>query len=164
MSETSTPMKPPTIENIPPQLSERPQWICWRIEEREGRPTKVPYQAKALAKASSADSKTWSSLDEALKALRRYESYDGVGFVFSSADPFVGIDLDDCRGPDTGEIAPWAQKIIDAFREEGYVEASPSGTGVHIIIEAALDEPVKTKHVEIYSQARFFTITGEVLS
>ena len=24
-------------ENIPEQLTERPQWVCWRLEGREGR-------------------------------------------------------------------------------------------------------------------------------
>ena len=28
---------------------------------------------------------------------------DGIGFVFTDDDPFIGIDLDDCLGPD-GEV------------------------------------------------------------
>jgi primase-polymerase (primpol)-like protein len=30
--------------------------------------------------------------------------YDGIGLVFCSADPFVDIDPDDCRNPQTGEV------------------------------------------------------------
>jgi hypothetical protein len=32
-----------TTENIPDQLTERPQWVSWRLEVRKGEPTKVPY-------------------------------------------------------------------------------------------------------------------------
>jgi hypothetical protein len=41
-----------------------------------------------------------------------------------------GIDLDTCRDPKTGEIAPWAQEIIDRFQT--YTEISPSQTGVKL--------------------------------
>jgi putative DNA primase/helicase len=34
---------PPIIENIPESLTERPQWVCWRLEERDDKMTKVPY-------------------------------------------------------------------------------------------------------------------------
>ena len=50
-------------------------------------------------------------------------------------DPYVGIDLDDCRNPETGEIAAWAQEIIDRF--DSYTEVSPTGTGVRILIRTA---------------------------
>ena len=44
---------PPIIENIPEQLTERPQWVCWRLEERDGRTTKVPYTPGTLRRASA---------------------------------------------------------------------------------------------------------------
>jgi primase-polymerase (primpol)-like protein len=154
---------PPIIENIPEQLAERPQWVCWRTEEREGKPTKVPYTPGTERRASSTDLMTWRTFSEALDAYEAGEPpYDGIGFVFCSADPYVGIDLDDCRDPETGEISPWAQKIINSVTDS-YVEASPSGTGVHIIFEGSMKESVKTKTVEIYGQDRFFTITGGII-
>ncbi len=36
MMQASTAVHPPIIENIPEQLTERPQWVCWRLEERDG--------------------------------------------------------------------------------------------------------------------------------
>jgi hypothetical protein len=41
-----------------------------------------------------------------------------------------GLDLDRCRDPRTGAIAPWARALIRAFGS--YWEVSPSGTGVKI--------------------------------
>jgi len=162
-TESSTPrVKPPIIENIPGQLAERPQWVCWRLEERDDKMTKVPYMPGTERRASSTDLMTWTTFSEALAAYEAGEPpYCGIGFVFCSADPFVGIDVDDCRNPKTGEISQWGQKIIDAFSAEGYVEASPTGTGIHIILEGTVEESVKTPNVEIYAQRRFFTITGE---
>ena len=37
------------------------QWLCWRIEERDGKPTKVPYSPLTGKKASATDPQTWAS-------------------------------------------------------------------------------------------------------
>jgi putative DNA primase/helicase len=163
IKETTT-LNQPITENIPEELTERPQWVCWRFEERDAKPTKVPYTPGTLHRASSTDLMTWRTFEEAARAYERSEPpYDGIGFVFSSADPYTGIDLDKCRNPKTGEISPWAQKIIDRV-QEGYVEISPSGTGVHIIVEGTVrDGGMRKGPIEMYSRERFFTITGEVL-
>lgn len=106
----------------------------------------------------------WSTFKDALAAYEAAEPpYSGIGFVFSSGDPYTGIDLDDCRNPETGAIAPWAQRIIDRV-QEGYIETSPSRTGVHIIVEGTVrDGGLRKGPIEMYSRERFFTITGEVL-
>jgi putative DNA primase/helicase len=169
MADQSAPPTPPSIEieNIPEQLTGRPQWVCWRTEKREGKPTKVPYTPGTNRRASSTDLMTWRTFSEALTAYESGEPpYDGIGFVFCSADPYVGVDLDNCRNPETGDVAEWAQKIMAAFADS-YVEASPSGTGVHIIFEGALKEGAKKKEksagIEAYGQDRFFTITGRTI-
>ena len=164
MMDATTVFDSLSVENIPAQLTERPQWVCWRLEQREGKTTKVPFTPGTLRRASSTDLMTWRSFSEALAAYEAGEPpYDGIGFVFCSADPFVGIDLDDCRDRETGEVAPWAQKIISSA-QEGYVEISPSGTGVHIIVEGTVrDGGMRKGKMEMYGRGRFFTITGKTL-
>jgi putative DNA primase/helicase len=154
----------PSTENIPDQLTDRPQWVCWRLEMRSGKPTKVPYTPCTELRASSTDLMTWSTFKEALAAYEVGEPpYDGIGFVFSSADPFVGIDLDDCIDPETNEISAWAQKIISRV-QEGYIEVSPSGTGIHIILEGVVrGGGMRKGKAEMYGRGRFFTITGRTL-
>ena len=165
MIKEATGLITPSTENIPEQLTDRPQWVCWRLEMRGGKPTKVPYIAGTNGRASSTDLLTWSSFEYALAAYEAGEPpYDGIGFVFCSADPFVGIDLDDCRNPQTGEVEPWAQNIIDTFAAEGYVEASPSGTGVHIIVSGIQKEGARRGRVEMYGQDRYFSVTGEKIT
>src|SRR5215207_6086067 len=88
------------------------QWVCYRVEERDGKPTKVPYSPLTSSKASSTDPGTWGSYAEAVTACESC-GHDGIGFVFTKEDPYCGVDLDRCRDPETGEIEPWAQKIID---------------------------------------------------
>src|SRR5215210_8811162 len=111
MPEASASIKPPLIENISAQLTERPQWVCWRSEKRTDGPTKVPYIPGTERRASSNELMTWRTFKEALDAYEAGEPpYDGIGFMFCNADPFVGIDLDGCRVPETGAIKPWAQR------------------------------------------------------
>jgi putative DNA primase/helicase len=151
----------PSPDRIPAKFTARPQWVNWRYEERDGDLTKVPYTPGAERRASTTELMTWRTFEEAVAA---YETgrYDGIGFVFCSADPFVGIDLDNCRDPESGEIEPWAQEIIDSVTDR-YVEASPSGRGVHVITRGTLKDGVNTKWIEVYGQDRYLTMTGALL-
>jgi putative DNA primase/helicase len=153
------------LENIPEELRHRPQWVVWKLEKRIGddEPTKVPYIAGSVGRASSTDLMTWRTFKEAVQALETGR-YDGIGFVFSSGDPFAGIDLDKCRDPETGELEEWAAEIVEAFGAEPgtYAEASQSGTGVHIIVRGKAPNK-KRGRVEAYSIERFFAMTGRGL-
>jgi len=161
-------------ENIPEELTELEQWVCWHYEERDGKLTKVPYTPGTLRRASSTDPSTWTTFEIATQAYEfGYDdlsdvdhgepSYDGVGYVISDADPYAGIDFDKCRNPESGDIAPWALEILDRVRD-GYVEISPSGTGIHVIIRGDVrGGGIRRGPVELYSRGRYFTITGRVL-
>jgi len=143
---------------VPVELKQRQQWVCWRREERDGKLTKVPYRADGAGKASTTDAATWASFEAANRAYSA-GGYDGIGFVFTEADPFTGIDLDHCRDSQTGEIEAWAKTIIDSLRS--YTEITPSNTGVHIIVEAKLAPGGNRKDkLEFYDRGRYFTITG----
>jgi putative DNA primase/helicase len=144
-------------ETIPEELKIRPQWVVWRAVG--DKPDKVPYSARTGRKASSTDLMTWSTFEEALEAYKR-RACDGVGFVFSSGDPYTGIDLDNCVDAQTSEIAPWALEIVRYF--DGYTELSATGTGLHIIVRGDLPNRRKDA-IEVYSSKRFFTVTGHII-
>ena len=151
-----------TATTIPQALRDLAQWVTWRYE-CEGKPvskdtsgaTKIPYNARTGHKASSTNANTWASFDVAVKAAKQ-RGHSGVGYVFSADDPFTGIDLDDCIVD--GELAPWAAEIIDTMAS--YTEISPSGCGVKMWVEGKIPSAVKTPNIEMYSQARYFTVTG----
>ena len=86
----------------------------------------------------------------------------GVGFVLTATDPFTGTDLDHCRNPETDEIAPWARQIVRVINS--YTEVSPSGTGLRIFAQGGLSgKGRKRGDIELYSQGRFLTVTGDHL-
>jgi putative DNA primase/helicase len=119
------------------------------------KPDKVPYSARTGRKASSTDLLTWATFQEALEAYENGE-YAGVGFMFSSADPYTGIDLDNCVD-ENGEIAGWAMEIVRYF--DSYTELSASGSGLHIIVRGEVPNRRKGD-VEVYSSKRYFSVTG----
>jgi putative DNA primase/helicase len=118
----------------------------------------VPHSARTGRKASSTDLLTWGTFEKALEAYENGQ-FDGVGFVFSSADPYTGIDLDNCVGGD-GEMALWALEIARYF--DSYTELSATGTGLHVIVRGEVANRRKGD-VEVYSSKRFFTVTGHVV-
>jgi len=143
-------------ESILRELSVRPQWVVWKAVG--DKPDKVPYSARTSRRASSTDLLTWSTFQEALEAYENSD-YAGLGFVFSSADPYTGIDLDNCVDED-GEIALWALEIVRYF--DSYTELSATGSGLHVIVRG--DVPNRRKgDVEVYSSKRFFAVTGHVV-
>lgn len=147
-------------DNVPEELKARRQWVVWRLEERNGDLTKVPYSPRG-GEAKSNDLMTWGTFEDAYQAYGSGR-YSGIGFVFCSGDPYAGVDLDGCVGPETGEVEPWATEIVAELGS--YTEISPSGTGVHIIARGRLPEGRRRKgRVEMYDQGRFFTVTGQVL-
>ncbi|MFA9418160.1 hypothetical protein [Natrinema sp. HArc-T2] len=144
---------------IPETLQEYDQWICWRVKDRDGKATKVPIVPGTGEYASSTDPQTWRPFNEALEYFERGEAA-GVGFVFTDDDPFVGIDLDDCRDPETGSPGTDAREII--LELESFTEVSPSGTGYHVIVRGSLPgDRSRRGSVEMYETARFFTVTGD---
>lgn len=146
------------LGNIPPGLRELPQWVPWNLVERDGaeKPTKLPVNPHTGGAASSTNPATWGTFQTAME----YQQADGVGFVFTPDDPYVGIDLDGCRDPETGQLTAEASAIVE--RLNSYTEVSPSGTGLHIIVRGELPPGGRRKGgVEMYQTGRYFTMTGD---
>lgn len=147
-------------ESIPKELRERPQWVGWRlvITPTRAKPTKQPLSPRTGTPASTTDPTTWATFEEALVCA----GSDGVGFVFTADDDYVGIDLDGCRDAETGALEPWAADIVSQL--SSYTEVSPSGKGVHVIVRGSLPGTRRRKgSIEMYSEGRYFTMTGNRL-
>lgn len=151
---------------IPPELRNRKQWVLWKTVTRDGRDTKLPFQADGKP-AKSNEPSTWTDFSFAMQAASNFQ----VGFVFAEADTFCGIDLDGCRDPVRGDVAHWAKTWINRF--DSYSEVSPSKTGVKIFVRgknplgAGRKTNVETEFdagkqsaVEIYDSLRYFAVTG----
>jgi putative DNA primase/helicase len=158
---------PVLFEDIPMALKMIPRWVMWdyvEIVDNDGKKwKKLPVQADGRA-AKSNDPKTWTDF---LSAQNAYQSgrFDGVGFVFDGSDMLVGVDLDDCVDPATGDFtSPEAESI--ARKVGGYMEISPSGTGVKIFTRAELAyaHVDHERGLEVYPKGRYFTVTGRKVS
>ena len=147
------------LANFPEELVLTPHWVLWKLMIRGGNTTKLPYQPNGMM-ADSTSQATWSDFTTVMTAYLHDDSFNGIGFVFSKDDPYVGIDLDKCRDLISGEVEPWATEILDSI--DTYTELSPSGKGFHLIGKGKL--PVKGRkkdHVEMYDSGRYFTVTGD---
>lgn len=153
----------PNPADVPQSLRDRPQWVLWRYEARgDDKPTKVPYQVRNPKwKASSTNPDTWGTFAAACAACSA-ANLDGIGYTFSSDDPYVGIDLDDILD-DQGNCKPWAAPWLAELST--YAEVSPSGKGIKAIAIGKLPGGgINAGDIELYDQGRYFTITGQRLT
>jgi putative DNA primase/helicase len=176
MTTTSTGPTTEHLAKIPDDLKALPQWVLWRGEDRIDQRTgavklnKIPIDQQTLRNADTTNPTTWGTFVRCVAALpvaleewayERGSAYrgGGIGYVFTKDDPFAGVDLDRCVDPVTGAIEAWAQGHIDALAS--YTEITPSGTGIHVIVEGTLPPRGRKRGaVELYDRARFFTMTG----
>ena len=141
-----------SVEKIPEELKRRRQWVCWHYEKRGDTWAKVPLLANVNKpiRIDVTDPTFLVSFDEAVKTAMR--NGWGIGFVFYSGDPYTGIDLDD--------VDAWRDEAWEIVkRANSYAEWSPSGKGIKIIVKGKI-ENFRNDNIEVYSQDRFFTITG----
>lgn len=146
----------PDFEKIPFELRDVPRWVVWKG-------AKIPYCAAATDKlANVTKPSTWSTFAQAEAAYVK-GGYSGVGFVLNG-DGIVGVDLDKCA-PD-GVPSPDALNLLSHIGCQ-YIELSPSGIGLRGFGYA---DNIKGRRgildglsVELYSTARYLTVTGRVL-
>lgn len=157
----------PNLEAVPKELQQYRQWVVWKavpITKRDGsvKVTKVPHNPKTGKPASTNRPETWSTFDQACEAYLM-EGYTGIGFVFTTGDPFVGVDLDNCFD-ESENLRDDARRAVDEL--QSFTEKSPSGKGLHIICKG---ESPGDGHCdnragrEMYQEGRFFTITADVV-
>lgn len=163
---------PYSYDAIPAELRGYHQWVAWRLNSNG---QKMPFTpridrtSRVNEVASSTNPATWGSYEEAVYTLTAglqqraksgylYRLYpDGIGFVFTKDDPFIGIDFDDCIVND--QIAPGALNLV----QQSYCEISHSGTGLKAIGYGTIAAGLKRDQVEIYDCDRFFALTGRAI-
>lgn len=147
------------LSNIPDELKQLDNWCVWKFENRNGKRTKIPFNAETGEFAKSNDKSTWSSYETAVNA----EGVDGIGFFFEP--PYLGIDIDDIdddlhRFKQGDKLDNIVSEFNEAFKS--YTEVSPSGNGLHIIVKGKIPGSRRRKgNIEMYDSGRFFTMTGK---
>ena len=157
------------LVNIPARLLQYPNWVVWKNEVRDGKATKIPYDAKTGSKAKANDPDTWATFDRAFDAADPLNGgdYDGVGFELGGTN-LVGIDFDNAI-TNKGVVDPYVLAILKLLGSP-YTKTSPSGTGLHAFVECDVlpdgGRKLSQGHIgiEIYhgrEGGRYFTTTGE---
>lgn len=150
---------------IPASMRALPSWVLWRLEQRQGRPTKVPYRPDGSGrKASSTDASTWGSFDTASAFLEAEEGrYSGLGFVVQEGSGLVFVDIDHCIRAD-GALADFAAGILEWFPST-YTEVSQSGSGLHIFCRGSVPNSFRDSKLglEVYTGKRYAAVTGNAL-
>lgn len=157
--KSATNILAPKFEYIPDELKTRPFWCCWKEIKK---PTRI--KSGQLANGSINVPSDWLTFDQSVQIYVVHSGW-GIGMLLNG-DGLITIDIDGCVH--NGEPSP---ESLAVMREHGvgYVEFSPSGTGLHGYGLADLSQVKKTRftlcgvNVEIYSHSRFMTVTGHVL-
>lgn len=151
----------PDLEALPDEIRTSQRAVVWKREDRDGKPTKVPYQAhRPESRAAVNKPQTWRPFTEAVDSVLEGKA-DGVGIVLGNG--LVGIDLDHVRDPATGTIARTARALIRHL--DSYTELSPSQTGLHVLVHGTMPtRGTRANGVELYAEGRYFTVTGQHLA
>ena len=179
-ARTTAHVRPGTVQgdlaNLPKALDAlKPlrRWVSWSWEWRvnksgNGKWTKPLLRPdKPRSYAKSDDPTTWGTYEQALVAYKA-GLCDGIGFCLLGID-IGAFDLDKCRDPITGAIAPEAMAIVE--RASSYTEITVSGTGLRVV-GIGTGKPLQVKQklpdcgveVESYRNcARYITVSGNVL-
>jgi hypothetical protein len=133
------------------RLGEAARWVVWRWTEPAApgaTPDKPLFRAAHPTRhASTQDPATWGSFAAAMGAVGADEA-DGAGYVLRD-DEHVFLDADNCRDPATGEITPWAERLVEECGS--YTEVTPSGRGLRIIgLNESFQAPI---HRSVATQA-----------
>ena len=150
-------------------------WLLWRWVEKPNKPgefTKPPFQPRNPDRnASNRNPAHWTDF-AAASAARKAGKADGLGFVVSASQREVWVDLDDCRNPETGGLAEWAERYVRMAAS--YTEVTPSGRGIRIVgvltgsqsatpIHKPYRLPGGGRGEVFYRADRYVTITGKRL-
>jgi hypothetical protein len=139
-------------------LAEKCKWVAWKKVRRGENVTKPPIDPKTGQLANIADPMTGTSYQDAASYAKKNDC-EGIGFILRGDEELTVIDLDDCVTPNQ-TIEPWVKEILDC--RETYAEFSPSGNGIHIIAQKALEKAIvcAPAGVEVYGRSRYLTFSG----
>ena len=151
-----------TLSDSLAPLTDYPQFILYRLspsKTRPGKTDKLPVNPNTLKVANAHDQSIWCDYQTAVKRVEEAGPGYGIGFVFTEADPFFFIDIDNCLVD--GRWSDIANTLMAALPGAA-IEVSQSGQGLHII---AMTTPLlhgcknAALGLEMYTKNRFVALT-----
>lgn len=156
-------------ERLPQEMLDMPNWVVYRTKknERKGRLDKILISPITKRWAVINDSSTWSDFDTA-KEFAVENNFKGVSFALNGKG-ITCIDLDDSIIDEKFSVL--ADKFIKNL-PNAFTEISTSGKGLHFFVKddilqgETFRNRVSTKdgEIEVYDNARFISMSGNVLN
>jgi len=138
-------------------LKKYDQFIIWKLVTRDGKSIKLPCDPNGNV-ADAHNPQNHMSYQIATEMVTFFGANYGIGFVFTTNDPFWVVDID---GAYTEEgWSPLALELIAAL-PTALVEVSQSGRGLHIIGSGVIPPHAKKNtalHIECYHEMRFLAL------
>jgi hypothetical protein len=156
-------------ENIPRELVDARAWYPALIRPKVGKVgqwDKIPGDPTTGQPSKWSEPSTRCTFSDAYMAYQRDERFGGIGYMMDADAGVIGIDLDHSVDVD-GNVAPWAQVIVDGF-PGAYWERSISGTGLRGFCRGSLPvggcrSKIEGCSVELYADVRFLVVTGQAV-
>ena len=147
---------------MPAQMRNARRWLVYKMVPRQnGKPDKVPYYTNGKPRNGTLDSpddvRQLATYQEAASVAESSDAYAGLGFALGQdGDGFwQGIDVDAYQENNL-------EKLVKQL--PGYVERSPSRTGVHAIgYGEFFNGRNEGNGIEYYASGRYFTYTGDAI-
>lgn len=152
------------MQQLPPALEPfraYRQFLAFKlVPKANGKSDKFPVNPRTGDVCDAHDVSAWTGFDEAAAFASLCGPAYGVAFVFTSADPFWFLDVDNCLVD--GAWTPLASSLCQALAGAA-VEISSSGTGLHLFGTGTVP-PHGCKNgtygLEFYTEKRFVALTG----
>lgn len=148
--------------NIPAELKNLRQWVCYKTKKLENKTAKFMISPVTNSYAKSNDSNTWTDFETAFKYMKQ-KRMEGLAFVLTKGMVFVDIDH---TTDEKGNLNEFANKILNELPNT-YAERSVSGKGVHIFCWGNLPQNSLKRNdnlgIEMYDTKRFVCITGDLI-
>lgn len=138
------------------------QWVLWAAVPSRTRPGKVDKITIDPTTGRAADAHSpaiWLDAETAIAQAAARQC--GVGFVFTEADPFWFLDIDNCLQTD-GQWSPLSVQLCQQFAGAA-VEVSQSGKGLHLFGTGAVPPHGcrnQANGLELYHTGRFVAFGG----
>lgn len=113
--------------------------------------------------ASANKPETFSNFETCAEAVQAGR-FVGLGPLMIAGSGIVGLDVDHAKET-LARFPAVAEAIVAYAKDGGYVEASPSRTGLRLFALGTRTGDIKKRYgLEMYSDVRFLSATGHLLT
>jgi hypothetical protein len=130
------------------------------VPKPNGKADKLPIDYRTKRIINPLDPQYWTTHGQAKATAAALGEGFGIGFVFTTEDPYFFIDVDGCVVD--GQWSPESVNLMKTF-SGAYMEVSHSRKGFHIIGRYDGEFPkhkCRSGNIELYHSHRFVALTG----